>query len=204
MKMNGKIILVVALMTASSAAYADACDAMVAESEAISGVVPKFDENGKLQSISMYAEATFIVAKRSLIRTARDEAELRAKSELAKFFEEGIKSDELIDSLTEQTEKTDGAGNSEALAVEIKRAAETISSNTSAVLSGIVKLDECVDDENKFIMVRMGWKPEYSAIAQEAKASSQGNNETKAQAVEKQKIKEASGYRKKSKLADDF
>lgn len=204
MKMNGKIILVVALMTASSAAYADACDAMVAESEAISGVVPKFDENGKLQSISMYAEATFIVAKRSLIRTARDEAELRAKSELAKFFEEGIKSDELIDSLTEQTEKTDGAGNSEALAVEIKRAAETISSNTSAVLSGIVKLDECVDDKNKFIMVRMGWKPEYSAIAQEAKASSQGNNETKAQAVEKQKIKEASGYRKKSKLADDF
>lgn len=204
MKMNGKIILVAALMTASGAAYAGACDAMVAESEAISGVVPKFDDNGKLQSISMYADATFIVAKRSLIRTARDEAELRAKSELAKFFSEELRRDTLADSLTEQSEITDGANNTEALAVEIKRAVDIISSNTSAVLSGIVKLDECVDDEDKFIIVRMGWKPEYSAIAQDAKASSQGNNETKAQAVEKQKIKEAKGYRKKSKLADDF
>lgn len=194
MKMIGKTLLAASLVAVSSASYAGACDAMEAEISAISGAVPKFTENGELHSISMYSDATFIVPKRSLIRTARDEAELRAKSELAKFFEDAIARNTLAESLTEQSEKTDGAGNTEAVAIELKRASDIISSDASAVISGIVKLDECVDTEGKFLIVRMGWKPEYSQMAQKAKAEERA----------KQKIKEAEGYRKKSALADDF
>ncbi|MBG23568.1 MAG: hypothetical protein CMF22_08945 [Idiomarinaceae bacterium] len=206
MKTIGKTLLAVSLLAASGASYAGACDAMEAEISAISGAVPKFTENGELHSISMYADATFIAPKRSLIRTARDEAELRAKSELAKFFEDAIARDTLAESLTEQAEKTDGAGNTEAVAVELKRASDAISSSTSAVISGIVKLDECVDTEGKFLIVRMGWKPEYAQMAQNAKATAQGDGADKAKAEEraKQKVKEAKGYRKKSDLADDF
>lgn len=194
MKMIGKTLLAASLVAVSSASYAGACDAMEAEISAISGAVPKFTENGELHSISMYSDATFIVPKRSLIRTARDEAELRAKSELAKFFEDAIARNTLAESLTEQSEKTDGAGNTEAVAIELKRASDIISSDASAVISGIVKLDECVDTEGKFLIVRMGWKPKYSQMAQKAKAEERA----------KQKIKEAEGYRKKSALADDF
>jgi len=206
MKTIGKILLTGAILSVSSVSYAGACDAMEAEISAISGAVPKFDENGELHSISMYADATFIAPKRSLIRTARDEAELRAKSELAKFFEDAVARDTLAESLTEQAEKTDGAGNTEAVALELKRASDIISSSTSAVISGIVKLDECVDTEGKFLIVRMGWKPEYASIAQEAQAITAGDKDAKASAKEreKQKIKEAKGYRKKSDLADDF
>ncbi|WP_334049023.1 hypothetical protein [Alteromonas gracilis] len=194
MKMIGRTLLAASLVAVSSASYAGACDAMEAEISAISGAVPKFTENGELHSISMYSDATFIVPKRSLIRTARDEAELRAKSELAKFFEDAIARNTLAESLTEQSEKTDGAGNTEAVAIELKRASDIISSDASAVISGIVKLDECVDTEGKFLIVRMGWKPEYSQMAQKAKAEERA----------KQKINEAEGYRKKSALADDF
>lgn len=206
MKTIGKILLTSALLSASSVSYAGACDAMEAEISAISGAVPKFNENGELHSISMYSDATFIAPKRSLIRTARDEAELRAKSELAKFFEDAIARDTLAESLTEQAEKTDGAGNTEAVALELKRASDVISSSTSAVISGIVKLDECVDPEGKFLIVRMGWKPEYAKVAQDAKTTAAGDGDAKAKAEkrEKQKVKEAKGYRKKSDLADDF
>lgn len=206
MKTIGKILLTGAILSVSSVSYAGACDAMEAEVSAISGAVPKFDDNGELHSISMYADATFIAPKRSLIRTARDEAELRAKSELAKFFEDAVARDTLAESLTEQAEKTDGAGNTEAVALELKRASDIISSSTSAVISGIIKLDECVDTEGKFLIVRMGWKPEYASIAQEAQAIAAGDKDAKASSKEreKQKIKEAKGYRKKSDLADDF
>lgn len=206
MKKIGKIILTSALLSVSSASVAGNCDAMEEEISAISGAVPKFNENGELHSISMYSDATFIAPKRSLIRTARDEAELRAKSELAKFFEDSIARNTLAESLTEQAEKTDGAGNTEAIAIEIRRASDVISSSTSAVISGIVKLDECVDADGKFLIVRMGWKPEYANIAQDAKATAAGTSDEKAKAEvrEKQKLKEAKGYRKKSDLADDF
>jgi len=206
MKMIGKLFITGTLLSLSSASFAGSCDAMEAEISAISGVVPKFNDNGELQSISMYADASFIAPKRSLIRTARDEAELRAKSELSKFFEESIARDTLAESLTEQVEKTDGAGNTEALAVEIKRASDVIRSSTSAVTSGIVKLDECVDTEGKYLIVRMGWKPEYAEMAQNSKVKAAGNSQTatKSKPQEKQKVKESSGYRKKSDLADDF
>lgn len=206
MKTIGKTLLVASFATLSGTSLAGNCDAMEEEISAISGAVPKFTENGQLHSISMYADATFIAPKRSLIRTARDEAELRAKSELAKFFEDAVARNTLAESLTEQAEKTDGSGNTEAVAIEIKRASDAISSSTSSVISGIIKLDECVDTDEKYLIVRMGWKPEYAQLAQDAKSVAQGSGseKEKAKGPEKQKIEQARGYRKKSDLADDF
>jgi hypothetical protein len=77
--------------------------------------------------------------------------------------------------------------------------------DTSAVMSGVVKLDECVDAEGKYLLVRMGWKPEFSRAAAgaagvmaESAKSSGGEN------AKRSKVEPASGYRKKSSLADDF
>ena len=46
---------------------------------------------------------------------------------------------------------------------------ETMASSTSSVLSGIVVLGECVDKEQKLVMVQAGWKPELSSAAATAK-----------------------------------
>jgi hypothetical protein len=88
--------------------------------------------------------------------------------------------------------------------------------NSSATLAGIVKLDECVDTEEKFILVKMGWKPETSKAAANARniinndisnssnGQSSGNNSSGDKARVSSKLQPVEGYRKKSSLADDF
>lgn len=165
---NKPIPWVAMMLSISSSAYAQSpCDAMMEEAEAVSGAVPKF-ENGQLVSVSMYAEGSFISAKRSLIASARTDAEMRAKSLLSSFFKEEIQRGTLHESLVEVAELTSGDGTTEAQALELKRTADYIASNSSAVLRGVVKLDECVDTDEKFILVRMGWKPSFAAQAEQA------------------------------------
>lgn len=135
-----------------------ACDDMMREADAVSGAIPKF-ENGQLVSVSIYADAAFINAKPSLIGNARTQAEMQAKSFLSAFFEEQIHTGTLYQALVKNTELTSGEGITESQALEIRQTVNYITSSSSAVLRGIVKLDECVDTEQKFILVRMGWKP---------------------------------------------
>jgi curli biogenesis system outer membrane secretion channel CsgG len=160
---------ILALAMSSQVQAQSPCEAMAEEAGAISGVVPKF-ENGQLVSVSIYGEGTFITPKRSLIANARKHAELQAKSFLSAFFKEQIERDTLHQSLMESAELTTGDGTTEAYAVELKRTADYISANSSAVLSGIVKLDECVDTDEKYILVRMGWKPNFVTHAQQAQS----------------------------------
>jgi hypothetical protein len=149
--------------------YAEAdCTVFQQEAEAYSGVVPRFSDDGTIKSILMYGEASFVVDKRSLIQNARRRAELQAKRDFSEFLQSKFDSETVATTLVAQTETTDGLGNTDALVVEMANTLDTMQSSTSAVLSGIVKLDECVDKKEKIVMVSMGWKPEMSDIASEA------------------------------------
>ena len=75
---------------------------------------------------------------------------------------------DLISDLTNTIETTDSDGNT-GTAEEINAMVETMASNSSAVLSGIVVLGECVDVDSKLVMVQAGWKPELSEVAADAK-----------------------------------
>ena len=146
--------------------YAEnACTEMEAEAEAIEGVVPKFDENGNFKSISMYADASFIAPKRSLISAARKQAELKAKRDFSNFIKEKVAAGTLSEYMMETKSVTNNKGETSGSAEEINRIVDTISSNTESVLSGIIKLDECVNVQQKYILVRMGWKPMLSNLA---------------------------------------
>lgn len=158
-------VSVVAVAIASPAFAQSPCGPMTEEAHAVSGAVPKF-EDGQLVSVSMYAEGNFISPKRSLIANARIQAEMQAKSFLSNFFEEQIQRGTLHESLVENAELTSGDGATEAQALELRRTADYIASNSSAVLHGVVKLDECVDTEENFILVRMGWKPSFATQAE--------------------------------------
>lgn len=156
-----RIIWTVSTIFLSSNAIAqNSCDEMLEEIDAVSGAVPKF-ESGRLASVSMYGEGTFTSPKRSLIANARAQAELQAKSSLSSFFETQLQQGSLYQSLVDSSEVTSEAGITEGEAIELRRTTSFISENTSAVLKGIVKLDECVDTEEKFVLVRMGWKPDF-------------------------------------------
>jgi hypothetical protein len=170
-KMTGKISLISGIIILSIiaplSAYAS-CDAYIKENESISGVVPKFDKNGKVRAFVIGAEATFLVPKRSLIGKARRKAELRAKRAFAEFMKTKFKSDSVVADMLNQVEKTDAAGNTEGMAEELSTQVDSMRANTSAVLSGIVKLDECVDKKEKVVMVQVGWKPSLSKAAADA------------------------------------
>jgi len=214
MKMIGKCIIYGVFLTTILPTFvyaAGTCDAYQKEADAIEGLVPRI-ENGKLISLSMYGEATFIAPKRSLISKARTKAELKAKRAYVSWLKESLASNTLSEDLLNQIEKTDEKGNTSGVAEEINRQAEHISSSTSSVLSGIIKLDECVAPNEKFILVRMGWKPSLSKMAADSKSTilsetargDKGMSDGNSAIVPSSHAAPVKGYRKKSKYADDF
>lgn len=189
------------------------CAEFEAEAEAVSGVVPKFDENGKLRAIVTYGEGTFLVPKRSLISTAREKATMNAKKEFSAWMAENLDSDTVVSSLSETEQETNQNGDTVGRARELETAINVMRSNTSAVLSGLVKLDECVDTDGKFVLVELGWKPSLSAAAADSKSTinnevargrSSGASSGSAIPQSPSKITPSDGYRKKSTLKDDF
>ena len=208
MKIGKTTRFVLLTLSISSSLMAGACDDYLSENLS-SGITPKFVD-GKLKSLSMYASSAFLAPKTSLINKARRKAEMRAKRSFSEWIKERIAANTLTADLLDQVEKTDQNGNTEGIAEEITQSADTITNGTESVLSGIIKLDECMDREGKEIFVRVGWKPSLSKAAADTRAtidneiergesgkvSSSGSSSTKATSVK--------SYRSKSPLADDF
>ena len=156
-------------LIAGSTAYAGSYDEYIKEAEAIEGAVPKFDDAGNLRAILMYGEGTFLTAKRSLISKARRKAELKAKRAFSAWMEENLGSETLATDMMEQEEVTDQDGNTQGSVRELETQINIMRSDTKSVLSGLVKLDECVDKNEKIVLVQLGWKPSLSAAAKDAK-----------------------------------
>lgn len=159
--------IVLLVLLSSSGAYAS-CVEFQQEAQAFSGIVPRLDANGNITAYLMYGEASFISPKRSLIANARKKAEMNAKAAFTDFLKSSFSAESVSQDMVNQIQLTDGAGNTAALAEEISTSLTTMRSNSNATLSGIVKLDECVDTEENYIMVALGWKPKMSAAAQTA------------------------------------
>jgi hypothetical protein len=192
------------------------CSEYEAEAEAIEGLVPKFDDSGKLRALLLYGEGTFLFPKRSLIADARRKAELNARRAYAEFLKSDFNAETVAATLVEQESNTDENGNTSGSVKELASTLEILRSNTSATLSGLVKLDECVSAEGKYVLVQMGWKPATSAAAADANQTmsadvargAQGDQSAQNSSAAKTKptstVTPAQGYRKKSSLADDF
>ena len=124
---------------------------------------------------------------------------------------EAVAGGSVASSLMEQLETTDQTGQTTGTVEELTQIGETMSSATASVLSGLVKLDECVDTDENYVLVELGWKPSLSQAAREVRSDLSGvatgkDDEKK----EPKKVKTTTqivpsdGYRKKSKLKDDF
>ena len=203
LKMIGKFILIPALFV-PALSFAD-CSGFEEDAQAFDAVVPKFSEDGSLRAMLMYGEADFIVPKRSLMNDARRKAQMRAKRNFTEFLQSNFSAETVTQNMINTVQRTDGSGNTAAMAEEVSSTLNTMKESSRAVLSGIVKLDECMDVDRKFVMVAMGWKPEYSEAAGQAAAQTAGQTADAAgDSVPVSKIKKGKGHRKKSKLADDF
>ena len=168
MRYAGVFSFALALGFCNSLAMASSCAEFEADAEAFGGVVPRFDENGKVRAILMYGESSFITPKRSLIANARRKAELDARRAFAEFLKSDFDSKTVSANLVETASLTDDSG-STGSALELSSTLNVMRQNTQATLSGIAKLDECVDTEGKYLLVQLGWKPALSAGAADAK-----------------------------------
>ena len=205
--------LLLAVFAVSGTAMAGSCDDYLKDNGATSGVVPNFTEDGKIRSFSIFAEQSFLVPKRSLINKARRQAEMKGKRDFSEWIKTKIQAGTLNEELLEQTEKTTADGKMSGSVEEVTKYADVIGAQTDSVLSGIIKLDECMDPEEKAIMVRMGWKASLSEAAADTRATidnsvargeSGQTSEGSAPSSSGAKVKNSTGYRAKSKYADDF
>lgn len=207
LKMIGKVFVLTLVIGAALKSHAS-CEEYEAEAEAFEGVVPRFNESGQLQSLSMYGEGTFLVAKRSLINDARRKAELTARRAYSEFLNSGFNASTLASSLIETKQKTDQDGNTSGSVEELESTLNMMQNDTSSVMSGVIKLDECVDTEGKYLLVRMGWKPSLSRAAAEASETMEDSvsrkNPQQSKGASTSTVAPAKGYRKKSSMADDF
>jgi len=210
MKIGKKIATSLLIIGLGSSLMAGSCDNYLSENMA-EGITPKILK-GKLVSLSIYAESSFLAPKGSLISKARRKAEMKAKRRFSEWLKESIAASTLTSDLMEQVEKTDQDGNTEGVAEEISMYADTMANSTESVLSGIIKLDECMSREDKTIYVRVGWKPSLSKMAADSRATidneiergESGRTSNSGSTKKTSKITAVDSYRNKSPLADDF
>ena len=198
-----------------SISFAD-CSGFAADVGQTFGVSLKRDpETRKVLGFYMVGEASFVAPKSSLVRKAKKKAFSNAKADFVRFMKEDFAATDLISDLTNTIETTDNDGNTSGTAEEISAMVETMASNSSAVLNGIIPLGECVDVDSRLVMVQAGWKPELSEEATDAKQNikksvAKGDGSVDGTATSEtapaldSKIKSVDGYSLKSKNADDF
>lgn len=201
----GRRLTVAALLAAvcafgSGEARAD-CTAFQAEAEAVSGIVPKFDEQGRLRSLLAFGSSSFIAPKQSLIDKARDLAELKAKRGFSEWLSQTVSSSTAVAEMVEIAETTTQTGDTQGVATELTKQLTAMASNTQATLKGLVKLDECVDTAKAVVMVQLGWRADLQKAAEGGGLDGQAEVEP---APETSKINPATGYRVKSPLKDGF
>ena len=170
---NLGILLAASLIWVAPIALAHAsCEGFVEDVGQSFGVSIKKDETtGKIVGFYMVGEAAFLTPKASLVRKAKKKAFMRAKSEFSRFMKEDFNASDLTTDLTNQIENTDADGNTSGSVEEMSSMVENMASNTSAVLSGIIPLGECVDTQQKLVIVLAGWKPSLSGVAADAKTT---------------------------------
>lgn len=94
----------------------------------------------------------------SAVKDARDEALLEAKATIAKFLNEGIKSDETITKAVNQSVHMQGQ-EKQTVRKEVTDKIKRLQSSSQALLRGVVPLGDCYT-KGKELRVTVGLKPE--------------------------------------------
>ena len=121
-------------------------------------------EGSSVPRIIATAEASPFSSDRQDTADALREARIEANAVIARFIENAVSSNETIDSAVQTISEKTG-DNTEESQVRIKTMFTSISSNTAAVLRGVIPLGDCVSPGDK-VMVTVGLKPETLAAAE--------------------------------------
>lgn len=161
LNMNKCSLVIVAILLSSHVSAQDqSCD----DYPAYPGGEFQAVEGSSVPRIIATAEVYPFSSDRQDTADALREARMAANVVIARFIENTVSSNENIDSAVQSISEKTG-DKTESSQIRIKTMFTSMSSNTAAVLRGVVPLGDCVSPGDK-VMVTVGLKPETLAAAE--------------------------------------
>lgn len=159
MKFNKNMLKVVLAVSALFCFQVNAEEGVQFE-DPTTGVEIIFSEDGRgWDKIMANAESELQFSDRKGIRQATQKAVMRAKANIAKFFNEKLTSSETMDEITKTLSKNEVSGensNSSASRESIETMIESITNSADAILKGVIVLEQNVNRKEKYVSVKLG------------------------------------------------
>ena len=174
MKTVSKLALAIAIIAPLAPSFgvaAEGCDAYPL-SDGMSAEVT--DRGPKIVSTASIAVN---IDDQSEVLDAMKEAEMAAKAQISKFFNETISSDESVDKAVETQVKIVGDQKS-TTRTELKKQLSSMRNSSQSLIKGSVKIGDCYT-KGKFVRVSIGIKPETAAAAASGQQMMQGSSSAK-------------------------
>ncbi len=146
------VFVLVGLLTGFSIAWAD--EGVYKDA---SGVSIKFDDDGTdWEKIYSVGESTLTFNDANEVSNAKKKATLRAKANISSFLNETIKTESVLNSLTNTVSEVDRDENVTANRKTAEELIERIVQSSSSILKGVITLEEKVDVEKNLVTVMVG------------------------------------------------
>ncbi|MCM0080477.1 hypothetical protein L4X63_02635 [Geomonas sp. Red32] len=124
------------------------------------GASVTFNDDGSIKSVYAVGEAELTFGDRKDERLAMQKATMRAKANLAKFFNESIASQETMEEMVKESgtasAKHDGPTETSAVRETLGGQLESIRNSASSILKGVITLGSQIDRPGKIVRVAIG------------------------------------------------
>jgi hypothetical protein len=136
------------------------------------GVTLELDDEAphKLIRLRAIGESAIPLGDRKDVQRATKIATLKAKAAISKYLNEDIKTEEVVEQISESIQQSDGQV-STASRHDVERLVETIRDSSSAFMKGVIVLEQNVDQTNKRVIVTIGTSEKSQQAADQARRS---------------------------------
>lgn len=150
--------------------------------DSVTGVTYEVNENGEFARIRSVGEAELEIGDRKDIRVATQKAILRAKASIAKFLNERVTSDEVMDNVEKTVTNTTNGAKS-VTRDTISNYTETIHNSAEALLKGVIALKTDVNKDEKYVQVEVGISDKTLNVADKLGQALQRSNTNNPNAI---------------------
>lgn len=132
--------------------------------DSISGVNYEIDSAGNFARLRSSSEIDLDIGDRKDIRLAIQKAQIKAKANIAKFLNERITTDEIIEQIENKITETNGK-NKQVNRKTIENYTEKIQNSAETILKGVIVTKTDINKDEKYVFVEVGYSPKTQQIA---------------------------------------
>jgi hypothetical protein len=158
-------VMIVLLMTGFNSVWAAETEEVAGD---IFGVVPTFNDDGTFRSLKASATQNLNFTNSGAIRRAVSIATMQAKGDIAKWMEEKIKTEEVLNEVVDEIEKMQrarGVETSNASAEVVSGYLRNLANSADNILTGATVISQKIDRDNMEVTVTVGISSKYMKAA---------------------------------------